>query len=44
MENSHSKMIVVIGRVGKSSKNPNGNQRKGEFFYCEFLRYHKSKF
>ena len=40
MENSHGKMIVVTGRVGKSSIKPNGSKRKKEVFYSEFIRYH----
>ena len=43
MENSHGKMIVVTGRVGKSSIKPNGSKRKKEVFYSEFVRYHKCK-
>ena len=43
MDNSHGKMIVAIGRVGKSSRQPNGIKRKKGVFYSEFIRYHKSK-
>ena len=40
---SHGKMIVVHGRVEKSSSRPNGIKRKKGLFYGEFIRHHKGK-
>jgi len=40
---SHGKMIVVHGRVEKSSSRPNGIKRKKGLFYGEFIKYHNGK-
>ena len=37
---SHGKMIVVQGRVEKSSSRPNGIKRKKRLFYGEFIKQH----